>query len=176
MAHLWINDGPAWRPWQLDSSSVELSGCGPQAAAALRGWTSRSVVVLPTPTDRWVLLTGGEARVRVNGLPIAGIRILEDRDEIRVWSSGGATFFYSSERQASIEPYQGNPGAVCPRCQQGIDVRTPGVRCPRCAVWHHETGALACWTYDDKCAVCSDATRLNAPYKWQPEALWNTIS
>jgi hypothetical protein len=172
MAIIWFNDGSEWRSQELGGAAVRLSDVGPELSSALSDHDAHAVLVAPYAPDRWVVLAGAETRVRVNGLPMAGIHVLSDRDEVRVWSSGGLAFFYSSERKASIEPYEGQSGAVCPRCQQGIGVGDPAVRCPRCGVWHHETEALGCWTYDARCAVCSDATQLNAPYRWQPEDLW----
>ena len=53
----------------------------------------------------WVLLTRGTESCRVNGEPVfpAGIRALQDRDEILI--GAGARIFYSTEQQATISPF-----------------------------------------------------------------------
>lgn len=185
MAHLWLRDGMGvrdglgsdrgaeWRAWPLEQGAVRLSGCGPSPEPALPARDTEAVLVCPGGDgcdDSWVLLAGTATGVRVNGLPTPGIRVLHDRDEIRLWTHGEQMVFFSTERVASIQPYAGPEGARCPRCRRVLESGVPAVECPHCGVWHHEKPEAFCWTYSEACAVCSQETRLDAGYDWQPEA------
>lgn len=181
MAHLWVRDGlgvrdelgmkdeTEWRTWPLEHGAVRISGCGPTPSPTLPEKDTEVVLVCPGIDGRWVLLAGAATRVRVNGLPTAGIRVLKDRDEIRVWAHGDHIVFFSTEQTASILPYAGPEGAACPRCRQVFELGVPAVECPHCGVWHHETEQSPCWTYTTACAVCSKETCLDAGYDWRPE-------
>ena len=118
------------------------------------------------------LLAGTETHVRVTGLRVPGICVLEDRDEIRVCNTGGSLYF-SAERLAVVEPYGGPDKALCPRCQEPLHSGTMVVRCPNCGIRHHEYANAEenrkCWTYDVGCAQCGRNTRLDTNYEWQPE-------
>jgi len=126
----------------------------------------------------WVLVSGANARVRVNGIQLSlGICVLNDRDEIRMEDSG--KMFFSTERLARVEPFpgraeqsSGNEEKVCcPRCQQALEPQASAVRCPQCNIWHHQTVDLPCWTYSSTCALCPQPTQLDASYRWMPEEL-----
>jgi hypothetical protein len=118
------------------------------------------------------LLAGSES-VRVNGLPLlAGIRVLRDRDEIRV--DGDPPVYFSTEKLARVECF---PGAArptfCARCKVEIEVGSAAVQCPNCGVWCHETEELNCWSYPEArtCPLCDHRNSLDATYRWTPASL-----
>ena len=175
--HLWSHDGQDWSVLLLDSKPVRLStGCPEvledlsESHAAEMGPVG--ILVVPCPSGRWALLAGTETHVRVSGLRVPGIRVLEDRDEIRVCNTGGSLYF-SAERLAVVEPYGGPDKALCPRCQEPLHSGAMVVRCPNCGIRHHEYANAEenrkCWTYDVGCAQCGRSTRLDTNYEWQPE-------
>ena len=49
----------------------------------------------------WAVLSALDTSMRVNGLPVPGICVLRDRDEL--WLNG-RTVFFSTERLARVEP------------------------------------------------------------------------
>ena len=120
--------------------------------------------------DTWTLLALPWA-VTVNGLPVPeGLRVLQDRDEIRI--AGFERVFFSTERLAAIEPcLSSNSPLMCPRCRQELVAGTPAVCCPACGVWHHQADGLECWTYAERCALCAHSTALDTGYQWTPEEL-----
>jgi hypothetical protein len=106
----------------------------------------------------------------VNGASVpAGIRVLDNRDEIR-WSSG-RLFVFSIERQVRVEPFPdaGAGSLRCGRCTSQIDASAPAVRCPSCSSWYHEHGEFPCWTSVPFCQVCGQATGLAGDSRWTPE-------
>jgi hypothetical protein len=117
----------------------------------------------------WVLLAESPAAVRVNGLPVqAGVKVIADRDEIRV--AGQPSMFISTEVLAQVTPFPGVAQPLfCPRCKQPIDRGTEAVKCPECHVWHHQSTDLPCWTYTETCALCAHRTALDASFMWTPE-------
>jgi len=121
--------------------------------------------------ESWILLCGARKQVSVNGLPVmAGIRVLSDRDEIRI--EGAGTLFFSSENLARVETFPGGDSIVhCARCTREVDAGTPAVSCPSCALIYHEQEGSRCWSYDGSCANCPHPTSLDARYSWTPENL-----
>jgi hypothetical protein len=132
--------------------------------------------------ERWILLAATHAgeTVRCNGMPLtAGLRILRDRDEIRL--PGCEPVYFSTERLCRVVPYPAHEKPViCPRCRQplaGTAVQCPNVHC---GAWHHQSAELPCWTgYVDEgrpfatCALCNRPTTLypEAEFVWTPEGL-----
>ena len=176
MAHLWTLAGDgSWAPVVLDGAAFAL---GVSGRARMSDATPQDHDHLVTATlhrtitdEAWVLLVPARAPVRVNGAPAPlGIVALADRDEIRVVP--GWRMFFSTERLASVAlyPTSGQRG-FCPRCRQSIDPGALAVACPGCGLWHHQSDALACWTYADRCAACAQATALDAGFRWTPEEL-----
>ena len=184
MAHLWLaddSDGWAILPLLLDayllhahpptpagaSISADLEALGKGTGSAQR---SPAVIVHSgAHHSSWILLTADARTVRVNGLPVsAGIRALGDRDEIAI--PGRPAMFLSTETLAQVTPFENAPQPLfCPRCKQRLETGMPAVRCPRCAVWHHQTDDLQCWTYAESCASCDCRTALDAGFTWVPE-------
>ena len=180
MAHLWIKDetggwcvmplsGPASEGFSLSENpprplhSLREEGESVSPALLLRGKKGE-----PSP---WLLIAGAGHDVHVNGDPtLLGVRMLADRDEINV--AGVGEFFFSTESLAQVEEFAGASQTIyCPRCRQLIDDGAPAVKCPQCGVWYHETDELNCWTYAETCALCPQATDLEAGFRWTPEEL-----
>ena len=166
MSHLWQQINDRWEPAPLTGPALALDAGGELRPAA-PGDVSH-LRFLAVEKDSWVLLASPAGVVRVNGDPVvAGIRVLRDRDEIVL---GGARCFFSAERLARIEPFPGADGdVICPRCKRPIAPATPAIRCPGCGTWHHQEGERSCFTYAPKCALCEQASDLNAGFRWQPE-------
>ena len=119
----------------------------------------------------WILFAEPHVRVLVNGSRVwLGLAALTDRDEIRL--PDGSVRYFSTEALARVEPYTpATPGGRCPRCRQPIQPNTDAVRCPGCALWHHASADMPCWTYEPRCASCEQSTHLDAGFRWTPEDL-----
>ena len=161
MAHVWMQ-APVAQPDAGGWSPVPLADDAPPIHPAMLLRRSR------TEPDVWVVI--GSPTVHANGVPLdAGIRVLRDRDELRV--DGHRTFF-STETLATVASFPGGDRAVfCPRCKLQIAPESAAVRCPRCGVWHHQSEELPCWTYAERCTLCDQASRLDAGFGWTPEDL-----
>jgi hypothetical protein len=175
MAHLWYRDADdVWRVRPLGECALDISVCPPRDLVPefrLGHDTLAAVVSAPAGgAARWVLLVAGDTEIRVGGFPtVAGVRVLQDRDEIGVHPSG--TLFYSAETLARVEEFAAGERAIfCPRCRQPVESGQLAVRCPHCGIWHHQTAGLPCWTYSPTCGVCPQATALDRGYEWVPEA------
>jgi len=117
--------------------------------------------------DIWVVI--GSPAVHVNGAPLdTGIRVLRDRDELRL--DGHRTFF-STETLAMVVPFPGERPTLCPRCKLQIIPGSPAVRCPRCGIWHHQSAEFPCWLYSSTCTNCDQPTAIDADFRWSPETL-----
>ena len=174
MAHLWIRDDEGFAVLALTDAPLALGVHPPRPVelSALGGALSaRGRVELWPSRQAFVLLAPPHASVRVNGDPLElGVRVLVDRDELRVPGTG--TSFFSTETLAEPVPFPPVPRPVfCPRCKQQLEHGHVAVRCPQCRIWHHQSAELPCWTYSERCAMCSQETRLDAGYRWTPEAL-----
>lgn len=182
MSHLWIrnpDDHCAWDAARLDEAGAAYALCdGPTPLRRITGDDRDSEVLLTAaPPDagggeRWLLLVGPDADVRVNGraLSATGIGVLLDHDEIRM--PAGTRLYFSTEREAQVEPFPGAGDPVfCPRCHQIVEKDTPAVRCPGGCAWYHQTGESPCWTYAPTCAMCPHATDLEAGLTWTPAQL-----
>lgn len=180
MAHLWVRDeAEQWAVMPLEQAAFTLTSCPPRPISGPSGGLSGgrglvASVLLLRSGERdctWILIASVGAEVSVNGMPLAaGIRVLADRDEIRVPSAG--SYYFSTESLARVEEFPASEQTLfCPRCKQEIDKGTAAVRCPGCGVWHHQTEELNCWTYSDVCALCAHATEMNGGFRWTPEEL-----
>ena len=178
MAHLWVRDAEDWAVLPVEDRMLGLSSNPPRVLenGLDEAGLASEVVLLPireAEREQFVLLTGRSGReTRVNGLPLSlGIRILADRDEIRI--EGAGTVFLSTERLARIEPLpEGGPPKHCPRCHLPIQVGTLAVQCPGCSLWYHQQGEYPCWAYKGQpCGRCASPTELDAGFRWTPEDL-----
>lgn len=173
MAHLFVYSPDAsWEARLLSDACTWLSERGRVDSSALLAEPSAPQIhhAAGAGADRWFLLASCESRVRVNGTPlIAGIRALHDRDQITM---GVATsFYFSTESLARVEPFVGGGAPTyCPRCKQTVVDGCASVRCPQCAVVHHESVDLGCWSYAGQCALCDQVTDLSSGFRWTPEA------
>lgn len=175
MAHLWVkSEDQQWALLPLEADGFCLSSHPPRLLDQERQMLSEQVALFRERGgvhESWILLCGARKQVSVNGFPlVAGIRVLSDRDEIRI--EGAGTLFFSGEKLARVEAFPGGDSTVhCARCTRELHAGTPAVRCSFCALWHHEEEGSLCWTYDGSCAECSHSTKLNARYSWTPENL-----
>lgn len=177
MAHLWLqNENCQWIAQPLSGSELKLQSflVGPkkESQAAITGIAD--VLVLRTESDsqdEWSILSGQECRITINGIPLfLGIRILNDRDDIR-WDRNSFAFYSSEEPAAVVSLKEGDQKLFCPRCKQEIAPGTPAVRCPGCGIWHHQSEHLPCYTYAENCATCTRKTALDNGYNWTPEEM-----
>src|SRR2546425_13377127 len=92
----------------LGDEAISLASYPPEALRGRREADRHPPCVVLQPAsgiDR-VLMAGPESNVRVNGIPMAaGLRVVADRDEIRV--AGVGPFSFSTESLARIEPHPG---------------------------------------------------------------------
>lgn len=166
MAHLWVQDLSS-RDWSV----VTLDG----AAAADAGSpvllddaeAPSADTLLFDVGGLWVLIA--PETVYVNGSPlVGGVRVLRDRDEIRV---GLRRVFFDEEEPARVVPFPGGAQPVhCPRCLRPVSAGEPAVH-SRCGVWHHQTDEFPCWTYSPSCSQCDQPSALDAGYAWSPDIL-----
>jgi hypothetical protein len=177
VAHLWFRGSEGedvWSAMPLNGRAVDVAAVPPRALTeALRLDEEPAVVMVRAESggaSAWVLMLAGDADVRVNGFaPVAGMRVLQDRDEIRI--GGAQPLFFSAETLAHIEEFPGAERAVfCGRCRQPMKKGEPAVRCPGCGIWYHQTESLPCWTYAETCGFCPHPTALDAGFGWIPEA------
>lgn len=177
MAHLWVTtDANQWAVLPLEDEAFTLSTSPPMPVRRPldEGEVLSGVALVRTrgaDAITWVLIAGTGSGVSVNGLPLAtGIRVVSDRDEIRV--PGVSNVYFSTESLARVEAFPGSDQTLfCPRCKQEIEQWAAAVKCPACGVWHHQTEELNCWTYSEVCALCAHATGLSAGFQWTPEGL-----
>lgn len=179
MAHLWINDEAGWNAAKLASPLFDLGlMCALESAESIGDHVSgreagagiaRLVQVDAAGGAVWSLIASPGFAVRVNGhAPSAGLRVLADRDEIRVGRS--RRYFFSTESPAVVQSFPGTESAVlCSRCRQQIEKGASAVRCPGCGLWYDESAELPCWTYAPKCVRCNTRTALDAGFQWTPE-------
>jgi hypothetical protein len=121
------------------------------------------VLALPLSSGGCGLLVVG--RVFVNGVPALPLRVLQDRDEIRV---DDQSMYFSTDGPADVVPFFGAPTVRCGRCQGPMQMGELAVQCPRCRTWHHQAPDLSCWSYGPQCPGCGRPTTGAA---WQPEPL-----
>lgn len=117
----------------------------------------------------WALLVAENSDVHVNGFaPVAGLRVLQDHDEIRVTLLD--PLFFSTETLAHVEEFTTTGRAIfCGRCRQPMQNAEMAVHCPQCGIWYHQTEKLPCWTYSPSCGFCPQSTSLDAGFVWIPE-------
>lgn len=178
MAHLWIEEYPGdWAVILLESSRVDLTTLRKSARGATRERTrarTRAAYLLRDAAREraaWHLLARPEIAISINGLPLlGGLRVLDDRDEIRL--AGDDALFFSTEELARVVPTPiTDKPMMCPRCRQRVEPGTLAVCCPDCRLWYHQSDALPCWTYAPTCALCPQPTPLDTGFRWTPMEL-----
>lgn len=188
MAHMWVKRGAdGWTPLQLDDgvnlmSADDLGTRLParaETSASGDGATSAEAVVIRRRRcegDTWVVAAPPGVGLHVNGwLMRLGLRVLRDKDQLRVGNTG--PFFFSTERLPHVET-MAEPASptLCPRCKLPIVGGKLGVRCPRCGVLHHQYDELPCWYgYEGKpferCTNCDQPVATEGKLQWTPEEL-----
>ena len=176
MAAFWMQCDGEWGAMSLNAQQLELRD-EPGAAAvrlaaddgAENGAVDPAVLVrVPRMLDGpWVLLAAPGSNVFVNGSQIFGMRILADKDEVRLRRQ---KWYFSTERLIRAEPFAGREGTCCALCRQPIVQGTMAVRC-RCNLWFHQTEEYGCWLYADRCCGCESPTAIDAGFAWTPEGL-----
>ncbi len=178
MPHLWFSEQTNWNILSLDKGRKFVLTGDPSHPVGKEDQGDKGVAVVITQENTegkkgtWVLVAPANKPVRVNGESLARlmVRVLQDRDEIRI--AGHGSLFFSTECLATIEPFPGADRPVfCPRCKQEVTKNAMAVCCPQCKSWHHQSADFPCWTYSPKCAVCNQTTALDAGYRWTPEEL-----
>jgi hypothetical protein len=182
VAFLWVfteaDGAPNWAVVPLKGSKqfeLNRGDALPVKPLPKKSENLRSTVLQQYQSERqegWALLAPTCTPIVVNGLQVlAGIKVLQDRDEIR-FVGRNRRIFYSTERLVRIEEFAGSENTIyCPRCKQEIEKGSGVVRCPQCDVVHHQTEDLNCWTYSNRCTLCDQQTALDAGYRWTPAGL-----
>lgn len=123
-------------------------------------------ILLPVEKGRCCLLVQQGPNLMVNGFPSLPLRILKDRDEIRVT---GQTVYFTTESPPQIALFISKGKDVfCGRCKGRMSEGELSVQCPGCGTSHHQKEGLSCWSYDTRCSGCDQPT---AGLSWQPEPL-----
>lgn len=165
MAVLWTQreQDDSWRPTELNGDPAPLAGVSSAAGAVA------TVLPLVGSADR-ILITGRRASISINGNPLLlGIRVLRDRDAIRVGPS--PCVYFSLETLPVVVPCPEARPVPCARCKTDIAPGFPAVRCPSCGAWHHQGGDLLCWSHVERCAACQRLTLMDGQYHRTPEGL-----
>lgn len=190
MAHLWVHGAEGWEAQELKGKRFDLA-----ALPSLRAPRHEEVLVESRETASeqrvagcgpawliaaeaggppvWALVAARSSKATVNGCPpVAGLRVLSDRDEIRIGAE--SRMYFSTESLAAVVPFPASehPEHVvrCGRCRLPIALGAPAVRCPRCALWFHQSADSPCWTYAPECGdFCGQPTALDAGFSWMPE-------
>jgi len=172
MAHLFIirsGEEPA-------SARTEVAGLteSPRGLSAGASGQDPAAQIVPFgDPPEFALVAPARARVRINGEPLrAGIRVLGDRDEIRLGDTLVYFAAYSPPRVTSFS--EAEHGSLhCPICTRALS--GPVVRCPRCGRFFcetDETEEFPCWTGGPTCpSGDGQPTALGAEFDWVPEVL-----
>ncbi len=119
--------------------------------------------------ESWFVLAPSASQLWVNGRQAhLGIRVLSDRDEIRL--ANGPRFYFSTERLAQVVPFPGADHEIlCARCKMPIELGSAAVSCPACSKWCHARPDLPCWSYKESpvCPQCGRPTN-QAEFQWSP--------
>lgn len=174
MAHLWYVDrqSSVWSSLPLEAGVVEV---GPDLFSPLRRRGGEpEALLLRSQTgagEHWLLMNLTLRPLAINGERLAnGIRILTDKDEIRLADVGRV--FFSSERLPRLELFAGSERPLfCPRCRDPLVVSRPIVRCACSVAYHFDAERdRRCFDYGP-CTVCNAPTELSETFRWQPGAL-----
>jgi hypothetical protein len=168
VAQIWFRDeAKTWKPVGLVEGPLELgAGEAGSGVAVCRAHGNGAA-------GAWVLVCGPKRSTRLNGLLLhTGIRVLADRDEIKVDTD--PPVFFSTEELARAETFAGGDREIkCPRCKKPVQDGAQVVRCPVCQLTYHhsENKERDCWGYAAACA-CGHSTAMDAGYRWTPQDMW----
>jgi hypothetical protein len=175
MARLWRKNADGWSAEELAGAGSALIEAGTATAFGADASAATALRASVMPVDIagakfWALIFSARSDARVNGAPVAaGLRVLADRDEIRV---DGEVRYFSTESVAVVVPLPATERSLyCGRCRLKIEAGSPAIYCPTCAIWYHQSAELPCWTYAPKCGYCPQQTALDldAEFAWTPE-------
>lgn len=145
----------SWESVPLESLNL---GCPDVRLVRFGSGAEAGVALLAKPT----------ARIRVNGLTIAGgLHVLNHRDELLV---GRDRYCYSADATPVVTVFQlreGQRRPTCPVCRGQLKDGDQAVSCPRCERWFHQLDRKTCWTYKPTC-LCQHPTALNGATAWHP--------
>jgi hypothetical protein len=169
MAHLFIiRRGTDHTERRAELLELAHAPCILASHAAPDAGTVR-IVPFDSP-PRFAVVAPDCARVRVNGEPLrAGIRVLQDRDEVR---SEDLLAYFAAHSPPRLEEFsEALHGRLhCPVCTRPL--AGPAVRCPRCARFYCETEDFPCWSSGPTCpSGDGQPTALDAEPDWIPEIL-----
>lgn len=168
MSHLFVEDfeSSTWRVAAL-RAEAHAAETGDPVVPGEASFDAACGALLHAVAGLWVLI--GTEAVRVNGSPLlGGVRVLRDRDELRV---GARRCFFSEEEPPRLVSFPGaEPPVDCARCTQPLAAGDAAVRCA-CGLWHHQTPDLPCWADFAHCAQCPRPTALDGGYRWSPDEL-----
>jgi hypothetical protein len=159
VGHLWrkATSGGRYERTELSAAGLSLLQGSVRLDLVEGGAPSALAKVLPF-ARRAVLLARSEARVLVNGEPVLGVTVLEERDEVFV---DGESLLFGAGNVAAPRAFAAEDGAQrCGRCRRVLHPGDEVVECGRCSGLHHEgrpaaeEEALLCWSHAPVCGVC----------------------
>ncbi len=165
-----------WRPFPLPLSGSDLlalflpADATHNSEAVDPGCAPRLLSFRAGAAERWAVVAGHDALVRINGWPVGapGVRVLEHKDEISLSALGSV--FFSAEKLAEVRPFPGGNRAVfCGRCRNEVKAGHESVACPGCGVIFHMIESSLCFNYTPDCPLCGHPTALDAGLLWAPE-------
>ncbi len=116
--------------------------------------------------DSWALI-GKPASFSASGLRCdTGLHVLHGHVEI---GFEGLRCFFSDEAVAEVVDFDGDHGAVCPRCKSGIERGQKCVACVHCRISYHQSEDRSCYGYGPTCVTCGVKTSLGGDPEWSPE-------
>lgn len=185
--HLWHHDATEWKIIPIrDGLRVDIDPHGRVVFGEAASPTRSGISVVPFSEHGMgcaALVSGRDAAVTINGFPPLGLAVLDHKDEIRVFGSGGtvaATFVFGAREVAQGLAFpQGSATTHCARCHRQLCPGDVVTRC-QCGAYYHDgpiapvegggggRNELQCWDYDPRCSECQ---RLRAEMLWSPNVL-----
>ncbi|MHC5109540.1 MAG: hypothetical protein ACYTHJ_06640 [Planctomycetota bacterium] len=121
----------------------------------------------------WTLITSQGGQINGFPLPRFGVRVLQDRDEIRVV---GARFYFSTEQRSAPFIFEGaGHGCRCPRCKASLQRGDHVMACAGCGWLYHQSPQYPCYTgfegEDMNCINCAMAARIDEQFRFTPDGI-----
>jgi hypothetical protein len=160
MGHIWRQPPSEERYERLELSPAGLSLLSMKRGQldVVEGARAKALATLLPLGREAVLLAGADARILVNGEPVLGVTVLEERDEVLL---DGESLFFGAGNAAAPRAFAAEDGAQrCGRCHRVLHPGDEVVECGRCSGLHHEgrpaaeEEALLCWSHAPVCGVC----------------------